>query len=194
MLIDRFHYALSREDWLKGIDEGRYRTSWPAGREVRGIRCTLENYAPFLGRMSEHYPWNKLQRNAPSLLLKRLGSDEAALFELVEDDEVIGNAFVTSLNPEARAKFFSATTGNVIEFETLGIHSGTPGYRSKAFFEMLFEKYFENYDTIYWSQNDIHHPALRDFYLKRLGMHDLGTDQVEEPNLARQQRDKRAFA
>jgi len=57
-------------------------------------------------------------------------------------------------------------------------HEG--GGRGKAYFEMLFERYFKDYETVYWSQHETHSPTLKRFYQEKMGMTLLGIDNVPD--------------
>ena len=180
-LIPKNHFALSRTDYIKGIVEGRYKNEWPEALSIERIPATVANLAPMQEKLSERWHWKDQDRYNDGSLPDKLAHTETALFRLLYNDEPIGYTLVTAPPPSIKERFWGAANHSVIEVENLGLFPGQEGGgRGKAYFEMLFERYFKNYDVVYWSQHETHSPTLRRFYQEKMGMELLATDMVRD--------------
>jgi len=185
-LIAKNHFALNRTDYTKGLISGRYKNQWQSSLDIRPIALPTEDKLSELqGKMDEKWHWSAQERYNDGSLTVKLTHPETALFELMDDSassiNPIGYTFVTAPDTSVKERFWGAANHPVIEVENLGLfptHEG--GGRGKAYFEMLFERYFKDYETVYWSQHETHSPTLKRFYQEKMGMTLLGIDNVPD--------------
>jgi hypothetical protein len=184
-LIAKNHFALNRTDYIKGLTAGRYKNQWRSSLDMYPIDATEARLSLLQSKMDEKWHWKSQDRYNDGSLSEKLIHPETALFELMDDDvsetKPIGYTFVTAPDPSVKERFWGAANHPVIEIENLGLfptHEG--GGRGKAYFEMLFARYFKDYETVYWSQHETHSPTLKRFYQKKMGMTLLATDHVTD--------------
>lgn len=180
-LIAKNHFALNRTDYIKGLTSGRYRNRWHNRLAIRQVDATESNLNKLQDILSEKWHWNEQDRYNDGSIEEKLKHPETALYELLDCGESVGYAFVTAPSDKVKTRFWKAATYPVIEIENLGLFPGNEGGgRGKAFFEMMFDQYFKNYETVYWSQHDIHSPTLKEFYMNKLGMDLLDVDHIRD--------------
>lgn len=177
--IIKNHFALAAENYQKGLESGRYNTSWPNNLAMIQIPATLANYSPLVKRLGEKWGWDKQDRYNGAALAQKLENPSAALYLLKDAGEVVGYSFASAPADTIKARFFGAA--RVVEIENLGLFPGNEGGgRGKAYFEMLFTRYFKDHDVVYWSQHETHAPTLSRFYKEKMGMTLLARDAVPD--------------
>lgn len=181
-MIDKYHYAKDAKTYAGEVSTGKLRNAWPANLTLRELLPNLENFTRLIDKVSEKWHWNLQPRYNDGSLNAKLAHPETRLFELVDGEQPVGYAFITSPGTALRQRFWNAANDvRVIEIENLGLFPGCEGGgRGKAYFEMCFDMLFKDYDVVYWSQNNVHSPSLSQFYQDRLGMRLLATDRVED--------------
>jgi hypothetical protein len=184
-LIAKNHFALNRTEYTKGLIAGRYKNQWRSNLRLRPVELTKDKLFELQGQMDQRWGWSRQDRYNDGSLPAKLIHQETALFELIDEDvsntKPIGYTFVTAPDASVKERFWGAANHSVIEIENLGLfpmHEG--GGRGKAYFEMLFDRYFKDYETVYWSQHETHAPTLKRFYMEKMGMTLLDTDYVPD--------------
>lgn len=183
-LIAKNHFALNRTDYTKGLISGRYKNKWRSNLHIRSIAPTEDKLCELQQKMKKWH-WPAQDRYNNGSLPTKLAHPETELFELMDDivsnNNSIGYSFVTAPASSVKERFWGATNHSVIEIENLGLFPDNEGGgRGKAYFEMMFDRYFKDYETIYWSQHETHSPTLKKFYLEKMGMTLLATDYVSD--------------
>lgn len=176
------HFALNKGDYQQGIKDGKYNSTWRVGLSIAPITPSLAALKELQSRLSEKWQWKDQDRYKDILALdEKLRHEETAIFLLKDNGKPVGYAYVTAPDASLKERFWGAANANVIEIENLGMFPGCEGGgRGKAYFEMLFARYFKNYDTVYWSQHETHSPTLKRFYQVKMGMTLLATDKVPD--------------
>ena len=181
MLIPKNHFALSVEQYRRRVKAGRYAVTWPKNLALVEIPATIENYKPLVEKLGTKWHWDKQPRYNGHSLEEKLSHPKAALFILQDNGLPVGYAFVGAPSDDLKKRFWGNANARVIEIENLGLFPGQEGGgRGKKYFEMLFAKYFDNYDIVYWSQHETHSPTLKRFYRDKIGMKLLATDRVPD--------------
>ena len=186
MLIPRYHWALTKPRYEKGVLTGIYNNTWPENLRLEPICSpTFEELRPLMAKMSEKWGWDQQGRYNEEALRKTLAQPGTKLYLLrdtTESEPVIGYALVSKPPEEKISRFWGrANDVNVLEIDNLGLFPNKEGGgRGKSFFEKIFADHFPNNDIVYWSQHDTHSPTLARFYRERMQMELLDTDRVPD--------------
>ena len=180
-LILKNHFALNKGAYLAGVQSGKYNNAWRGGLRLQHVKPTVEALRLLQAQLSEKWHWDAQGRYHDGTLEDKLNHPETSLFLLKDKGMPVGYALVTVPDAGLRARFWQSANHSVVEVENLGLFPGQEGGgRGRAYFEMLFAKYFKDYDTVYWSQHETHSPTLKRFYQEKMGMELLATDSVRD--------------
>ena len=182
-LVNKHYWALTREQYMDGIRTGTYRTSWPLNLALLLLSQTYEALEPRMESLSEKWHWADQGRYTEDALRAKMQEPETELFGLIDrtaQKPEVGYTLASRLSGQLLTRFWPEHT-SVMEIDNLGLYPGNEGGgRGKAYFEMLFARYFPANDVVYWSQHETHGPTLSQFYRDKMRMAYLGTDQVED--------------
>lgn len=168
-MIIKNHLAMDRATWEAGLLSGHFHNAWRDGLHLQEIAPTYEAFKPMLDAVSTKWHWNKQPRYAEPELRARLAGDETRLFMLKDGPQDVGYSLVVGVDGDLKAKFWNADK-SVVEIENLATFPGQEGKgRGMAYFEMMFNNLFSDYETVYWSMSSSNYPTLLDYYL-RMGM------------------------
>lgn len=178
--INKFFWELSNDRYQGRLCTGFYNAVHNPNLHIEPLPTTLDELKPRMLRISEKWHWADQPRYSDDLLAEKLAQPGTELFALMDGDEEIGYALSSIPSQEMHDKFWP-TDKTVREIDNLGMYPGNEGGgRGKAFFEMLFTRYFPANDIVFWSQHDTHGPTLSRFYHDKLGMRLIATEQVED--------------
>ncbi len=170
------HFALSAADYRERLNTGVYAAEW-GSLSIEQIPATVQNYIPLVSKLGAKWQWDRQERYTGASLKEKLSRGE--LFLLKDNGRAVGYAFASAPSDQTKDRFFAGK--KVIEIENLGMFPGEEGGgRGKKYFEMLFQRYFNDYDVVYWSQHETHAPTLKRFYIEKMGMEFLGADNVPD--------------
>lgn len=169
--ILRYHFAMARNDFPKHRSKGR------EGLSIPEVTPTLNGVIERVSLIP--WGWGNKELYSPEKLEQRLQSPQMRLFNLCENGEVIGYALTS---PATHVKAFNAIASNqsIIELENLALFPNNEGNgKGWAFFTLVMDELYKEYDAVYWSQSETNHPHLKDYYIRK-GMNYLGADSVPD--------------
>lgn len=180
-MIRKNHFSLHKSDYKRGLLSGVYNNEWPESLDILRIPATYDHLEPLMEKLSEKWYWKDQPRYSEEALREKLAQKGTELFLLQDNEDPIGYAMVSKPPKSLTDRFFKAANTNVVEIDNLGLFPGQEGGgRGKKYFEMLFDRYFQDNEVVYWSQHETHSPTLREFYQNRMGMTLLEHEYVED--------------